>query len=300
MDSEEADMNPMRVLLATDGSAGAAAAAAWLPAFPLPKSATIRVLSVAALPPTPPVDESLAELRRRLREQARLIASGARDLLLKHWTLIEEQASEGDPREEIVRAAEEWPADLVVLGARGLTPLKRVLLGSVSTSVVRYAHCPVLVVKGQRHGLRAAVLAVDGSADSLRAAQVFAALPLDPEVRLRLLAVVEPPTFAAAPEVPSGIPPIEQALLDRQAEAEGILRRVEADFLGKVAAVERSVVVGPAGEHIVNAANDPGTDLAVVGARGLGAFKRLLLGSVSEHVLHHAECPVLIVRGRRP
>lgn len=114
---------------------------------------------------------------------------------------------------------------------------------------------------------------------------------LDPGLHLRLLTVVEPPIFAVAPEVPSGMPPIDQVVRDRQAEAERTLRRVEADFEEKITAVDCSVVVGHAGEHIVSAANDPGTDLVVVGARGLGAFKRLLLGSVSESVLHHAECP---------
>jgi nucleotide-binding universal stress UspA family protein len=294
------NMTSMRVLLATDGSEGATAAAAWLLTFPLPKSATVRVLTVAVLPPAPPADESVDELRRRLLEQARLIASKAGDLLVRRWTAVEEQVSDGDSREEVVRAAEEWPADLVVLGARGLTPLRRVLLGNVSTSVARHVGCPVLVVKGRRHGLRAAVLAVDGSADSLRAAGVFASLPLDPGLRLRLLTVVEPPIFAVAPEVPGGIPPIDQVLRDRQAKAERTLRRVEADFKETITAVECSVVVGDAGEHIVRAGNDPGTDLVVVGARGLGAFKRLLLGSVSEYVLHHAECPVLIVRGGGP
>jgi nucleotide-binding universal stress UspA family protein len=290
------NMTSMRVLLATDGSEGAAAAAAWLLTFPLPKSATVRVITVAVLPPAPPVDESMDELRRRLLEQARLIASNARDLLVKRWTVVEELVSDGDPREEIVRAAEEWPADLVVLGARGLTPLKRVLLGSVSTSVARHVDCPVLVVKGRRQGLRAAVVAVDGSADSLWAAGVFASLPLDPGLQLRLFTAVEPPIFAVAPEVPGGMSPIDQVLRDRQAAAARTLRRVEADFKEKITAVERSVVVGRAGEHIVNAANDPGTDLVVVGARGFGAFKRLVLGIISEYVLHHAECPVLIVR----
>lgn len=293
-------MTSMRVLLATDGSEEATAAAAWLLTFPLPKSATVRVLTVSVLPPTLPAGESVDELRRRFLEQARLIARKARDLLVKRWTVGEERVSDGDPREEIVRAAEEWPADLVVLGARGLTPFKRVLLGSVTTSFARHVHCPVLVVKGRRLSLRAAVLAVDGSADSLRAAGVFASLPLDPGLRLRLLTVVEPPIFAAAPEVPGGMPPIDQVLRDRQAEAEGTLRRVAADFKETITAVECSVVVGHAGEHIVRAATDPGTDLVVVGARGLGAFKRLLLGSVSEYVLHHAECPVLIVRGGGP
>ncbi len=287
-----------RVLVGADGSEEAAAAAAWLLTFPLPPSAAIRVLTVAVLPPTALADENVGELRRRLLEQAQRIARDAHDRLVTRWAVVEEQATEGDPREAIVRVAEEWPADLVVLGARGLNPLKRALLGSVSTSVARYVQCPVLVVKGQRIGLRAAVLAVDGSPDSLRAARVFASLPVDPGLRLRLLAVVEPPIFAAVSEIPSGVSPIEQVIRIRRTQAERTLRRIESDFTGTVTAVECRVAEGHPGEQIVSAANDPGTGLVVLGARGLGAFRRLLLGSVSEYVLHHSACPVLIVRGK--
>jgi nucleotide-binding universal stress UspA family protein len=286
----------MRVLLATDGSEEATAAAEWLLTFPLPTSAAVRVLTVAALPVMRSPDQSVGELRRRALEGAGLIASQAREVLVKRWPTVQARASEGDPREEIVREAEDLAADLVVVGARGLAPLKRALLGSVSTSVVHHVPCPVLVVKGRRHGLRTALLAVDGSPDSLRAAGFLAALPLDRGLRLRLLAVVEPPTWVSGPEI-GALPPIEAVLRDWQAEAERSLKRVEADFRDEVASVEGRVVVGRPGEQIVAAASDPVVDLVVVGARGLGAFKRLLLGSVSEHVLHHAACPVLIVRG---
>jgi hypothetical protein len=53
----------------------------------------------------------------------------------------------GDPDKEIVKFAEDAHADLIVLGSRGLGRLRRALLGSVSDSVVRHAHCPVLVVR---------------------------------------------------------------------------------------------------------------------------------------------------------
>lgn len=285
---------PMRVLVATDGSKEAVAATEWLRTFPLPKSTMVRVLAVAQLRPTP---ESVQQLRRRLLEQARSIASEARAALAGRWPSTEEQVSEGDPRVEIVQAAEDLAADLVVVGGRGLSPLKRALLGSVSTTVVRHVPCPALVVKGRRRGLRTALLALDGSADSLRAARFFASLPLDPGLRLRLLAVVELPILATGPETSGGLPPMDQLLRDWQAQAERTLRSVEADFKGRVAGIEVSVVVGRPDEQIVSAASDPQVDLVVVGARGLGAFRRMLLGSVSEYVLHHAACPVLVVRG---
>jgi nucleotide-binding universal stress UspA family protein len=53
----------------------------------------------------------------------------------------------GRPDEEVIQLSEELGAGLVAVGSRGLGPMKRVLMGSVSDSVVRYAHCPVLVVR---------------------------------------------------------------------------------------------------------------------------------------------------------
>ena len=74
------------------------------------------------------------------------------------------------------------------------------------------------------------------------------------------------------------------------------LPRIGGEFSDRPRGVESCVVVGHPAEEIVRAAAEPGTDLVVVGARGLGRFRRLLLGSVSERVLHHAACPVLVVK----
>lgn len=76
----------------------------------------------------------------------------------------------GRPDSEIVELAEEVGVGLVVIGSRGQGPFKRALLGSVSTSVVRHAHCPVLVTRGEEEALPERMLvAVDGSGNGARA-----------------------------------------------------------------------------------------------------------------------------------
>ena len=290
----------MRVLLATDGSEEALAATDRLLTFPLPTSSTVRVLAVASLDHARPADlESAHEYRRHLHERAGVIVSEARDTLVRRWANVEERVTDGDAREEIVRIAEEWPADLVVVGARGLTPLKRALLGSVSTAVVRYVHGPVLIVRGRRPGLQRIVLGVDGSPDSLGAAAFLGSLPLDPQLQLTLVGAVPPPPLPATPELGAGLLFLDEVLARWQAEAERALERAEATLKAKVTTIERRVLIGTAGEAIVSTATAVGADLIAVGARGLGAFARLLLGSVSDYVLLHAECPVLVVRGRQ-
>jgi nucleotide-binding universal stress UspA family protein len=290
----------MRVLLATDGSEEALAATDWLLTFPLPRSSTVRVFAVASLAQVPPAElESAQEYRRRISQRTGLIASAARDTLARRWVGAEERVAEGDAREEIVRMADDWPADLVVLGARGLRLVQRALLGSVSTAVVRHVHCPVLVVRGRRRGLRTIVLGVDGSPDSLGAATFLGSLPLDPGLRLTLVGAVPPPPVPPAFELGTGALFLDEALARWQTEAERALDSVAASFKKEVATIERRVLIGQAGEEIVSTANAVGADLIAVGARGHGTFKRLLLGSVSEYVLHHAECPVLVVRGRQ-
>jgi nucleotide-binding universal stress UspA family protein len=289
----------MRVLLATDGSEQALAATEWLLTFPLPRSTTVRVIAVASLAYVLPARlESTRQDRRGPYEHAARIASEARATLVRCRAAVEARVAEGDPREEIVRMADAWPADLVVLGARGLRPLQRALLGSVSTAVVRHVQCPVLVMRERRRGLRTIVLGVDGSPNCLGAAGFLGSLPLDPGFRLTLVGVVVPPPVLPAPELATGPLFVDEALTQWQREVERALDSAGSTFKPEGVAIERRVLIGQAGEEIVSTANAVGADLVVVGARGHGAFKRLLLGSVSEYVLHHAECPVLVVKGR--
>lgn len=292
----------MRVLVATDGSEDAKAATEWFREFPLPPESELRVLTAAPYPyAVPDIPPALSDTDALL-EAARHAAEEGRAVLAHRWRDPAVLAVEGDPRDVIVRTADEWPADLIVVGARGLGAIKGFLLGSVSKTVVRHASCPVLVVKGRPHLLRKAVIAIDGSPDSLAAARFFASLPLDRGMDVHLLAVVRPPSLpVAAPEIPTANlwTAFDDMIRERKAELAGVLANVENDFRGRVKSIERSVVIGHPAEEIWRAAGEANVDLVVVGARGLGPLKRLLLGSVSEAVLHHVPCPVLVVKGPR-
>lgn len=292
----------MRVLLATDGSTDALTATQWLRHFPLPGDTPVLVLTVAEVIEPPLGAETLKHLRDAVLADARRIADEARQLLGPRASGAEVRVSEGEPRAEIVRAAEGWGAELVVVGARGLGGVRGLLLGSVSLDVARRVPCPVLVVKGQPQGFRRVVMAVDGSPDSLEALRFFAALPLPRRLKVRLMGVVNqlriPPLAprAARAHLRAVVAQLER---ERSAEVETALQRAAAGLREKVGAVELAVHVGRPGEQVVRAATEFAADLVVVGARGLGAVKRFLLGSVSEEILRGARCPVLIVKRSR-
>jgi nucleotide-binding universal stress UspA family protein len=289
----------MRVLLATDGSKDARTAAEFLKDFPLPGGATIRIVTVVTLPRSaldvPPVaafNESLLAEGRRVVEEART--------LLGPRAAVEERVVQGTPKEEIVRAAEEWPADLVVVGGRGLGGVRGFLLGSVSQTVARHVHCPVLVVKGRARPLASVLLATDGSDGANEAIRFLLSLPLVRNTKVRLLSAVESTPYpASAPKMIraqlKGM--IAQLERERRAEVEKVLDRAARELKAKVTRLTRSMPTGHPAREVVAAAASFDADLVVVGARGLGGMKRLLLGSVSERVLHDARCPVLIVKG---
>ncbi len=283
----------MRILLATDGSEAAQAAGRWLTLLPLPAETELLVVTAAA-----PASATSAE-REALWTEAGEVAEAARGTIAQRWPAAEARVVEGDPRPVVLRVAEEWRAELIVLGARGLGTFAGLVLGSASVAIARHAACPVLVTKGAPRPVRSALVAVDGSPDSLVAAKFCASLPLDPAPRLRLVAVAEPPRFPAS--APGSIRPQLRAaardmLRERAAQMEEALRLAERELGSRPANVERAVVVGNPGEAIVQAAQSAETDLVALGARGLGVFGRLALGSVSEHVLRHAPCPVLVVK----
>jgi nucleotide-binding universal stress UspA family protein len=182
-------------------------------------------------------------------------------------------------------------ASLLVLGARGLGTLRGLVLGSVSQQCVHHARIPVAIVRadatGPRFGPKWIVVGVDGSETSHRA--------LDwalEEGRARKAGV----EVVHAWNVPAlAVPALTNAYCPFDDAARRIVKKAleQADTSGLSMPVRPVARRGSGAEVIVRLAD--GADLVVVGSRGLGGFKGLLLGSVSHQVTHHAPCPVVVV-----
>ena len=289
----------MRVLVATDGSRDAAEAVEWLAHFPLPAEADIEVISAM---PRPIFNEAVLQTPwTELRKQTEAVVEDARARLAKRWPATTARIVEGDPRPALVDAAIASSADLIVLGARGLGAVASILLGSVSLSVARHAPCSVLVCRSGARPVRTVTIGVDGGSDSEISVEVFRALPLPDSTVARVVGVVEPVRYpATAPAFMTSS--LKAAIKDfederRQEMATAVSAAVDR-LRWRVARVVSATPVGSPAEVLVRDAEEHESDLVVVGARGLAAVERILLGSVSESVLRHAGCPVLIARHR--
>ncbi|MFF6783716.1 universal stress protein [Streptomyces sp. NPDC012510] len=198
-----------------------------------------------------------------------------------------------------VLEAQSRAAELVVVGSRGLGGFVGLLVGATAVHLAAHGRCPVLVVREQPSGEGPIVLGVDGSAAGEHAmdfAFAEAALRKAPLVALHAWttwnAPLPAPQDASTPYAnpPSALPGEEERLL-----SEALAGRQER-YPGVV--VEHRVVHGGTREALIEASQS--AQLVVVGARGRGGFAGLLLGSVSQALLHHAHCPVAVVRGAGP
>lgn len=187
--------------------------------------------------------------------------------------------------------------DLVVVGTHGRTGLARILLGSVAEKIVRHAPCSVLAVRPDsepRSSFSHALVPVDFSDDSRAALDVAAGVVQPGGAGITLLHVVEAPV-AYAGELPE---PSFLGDLDRRAAEH--LERWAAEVRGKTSAPVKtwSRVGWPGSETLAALDHDPTIDLVVMGTHGRTGIKRVLMGSVSEKVVRHARCPVLVARKR--
>ncbi|MFE9774450.1 universal stress protein [Streptomyces sp. NPDC005931] len=236
-----------------------------------------------------PAEGGLRSLAERLvAEAVERARSVAPDVAVSHTVVT------GEPL--TVLEAQSRSAELVVVGSRGMGGFVGLLVGSTAVHLAAHGRCPVLVVREPGAEDGPVVLGVDGSAAGAEAvgfAFAEAALRGTDLVALHAWttwnAPLPAPPDAAAPYAnePGALAAGEERLL-----AETLAGQQERYPDVKV---RHRVVHGGTREALIEASRT--ARLLVVGARGRGGFSGLLLGSVSQAMLHHAHCPVAVVRG---
>ena len=219
-----------------------------------------------------------------------------------HTVDVSTRAVEGGAAEVLLGAAAD--ADLLVVGSRGRGGFRGLLLGSVSAACVQHATCPVLVHRGEDtttpdpttqapttpHGPGTIVVGVDGSPESGRALRFAVLLARKLGHDVRTITTWQWPDALNRDEPPFDHWSPEQ---DALATASSALDAAE-DLIDDDVQVRSELVEGPAAAVLLEASRD--ATLLVLGSRGLGGFRGLLVGSVGQECAQHASCPVVIHR----
>ncbi|HKS28698.1 MAG TPA: universal stress protein [Pyrinomonadaceae bacterium] len=305
-----------RILIAYDGSDCAEAAIKELMRAGLPASAEAIVLTVADVFVPEPVNEEIdntfpfyvpegvkrahAHAAREL-EKAKMMSEEAAARvreIFPGWDVCAESCADS-PAWAIIRRADEWKPDLVVVGAQGHAVLGgRLILGSVSQRVLYEASSSVRVARSARLESDSPVrilIGVDGSADAEKAVSAVAgrSWPNGTEVRL-VTAVDTVMQVTVDPGTPSVVKWVEtdtgRELIEKAFEA--LAQKL------RTVGVSASIVVkkGSPQHVLIEEAESWGADMVFVGAKGVRGIDRILLGSVSAAVAARAQCSVEVVR----
>ena len=283
----------MNTLLAVDGSDNAYEAVHALKY--VARSEQLSLLHALNVPrPAYPMmlpemaEEIYKTLEQSMQEDGERLLNRVQSLLPLHAGPSTKYLRIGSPAETIVSMAEEQKADLIVMGARGLGPVKERLLGSVSHRILTLAHCATLIVNGPVKAMKQILLPLQGPFDAEAAIRFLQLKPFHDAVELTLLTVL-----------PSTEPPWPGDAAAAAASTE--ILEEQADYIEGVAARLRAIgyqahgvaVVGTPSTMILQEATTLRSDLILMGTRGRQGITRFVLGSVSHAVLHKTPCPVL-------
>ena len=292
----------MKVLVATDGSKYGQWGLNWVATLPFVKQPCVIALHV--------LDSAWLRWPFRTRLEVQRVKARAAKTLERATQQLASLNLKGTARKEqgavaqaILKHAPKRDG-LLVVGSQGLDALDRFTLGSVSTKLIQYATCPVLVVKSEAVPLRRIALATDGSEASAKALE-FVLSAFQPArstgtggrapIHESVIHVIARRPLAPI-TIGSTIPWIEYRErkvneTGRKLLARSVQKLVEAGFTA-----EPLCQSGNPAERIMKGATKQHADLIVMGAKGLAAVDRFLLGSVSTRVVQHANCAVLVVR----
>lgn len=270
------------VLVAYDGSDDADLALAWAATEAARTGHPLRILHVEEIPRAPWDASGTRPSRAELKLRAELVLTHAGSAGAVEYCT-------GNVVGRLLEQADS--AEILVVGSQGHGPTGEMFLGSVSQHLVRHAACSVVVVRGPRTAdARRIVVGVDGSAGSSLALE-YACRRAEQtgEVVVAVHAWRDP---AVSSEIWSATAREVEGLEERKRLLAESVAGVRTDHPDVV--LEQEVIPVAPARCLADASAQ--ASLVVVGSRGLGYFRGLLLGSVSQGVLHRAECPVVVVR----
>ena len=237
-------------------------------------------------------EEIYKTLEQSMREDGERLLDRVQSLLPMHAGPSTKHLRIGSPAEVIVSMAEEQKADLIVMGARGLGPVKERLFGSVSHRILTLAPCATLIVNGPVKSMKQILLPLQGLSDAEAAIRFLQLKPFHDAMEITLLTVL-PETQPSQPGAVAAAAAAASASTEKLEE--------EADYIDGVAERLRAIgyqahgvaVLGIPSAMILQQATTLRSDLILMGTRGRQGITRFVLGSVSHAVLHQMPCPVL-------
>lgn len=304
----------MKIIVALDGSPSSEPAFEALKKLKWPGGTEIKLLAVVSKS-----DDASGFAGKRsasATEHDREIVEGATETLESMaqklrtqlpQCIITDEVRQGDAKSKIVEQAEDWTAELIVMGSRGIKGIQSMLLGSVSQSVVAQSPCPVIVARSggeQASGFKNVLLTVDNSPYSRAMLDWVKCIDWGTGTKFTLITIV--PNLIDSVEVAvsgagaEGLVVRHQMTMNSASEELERLAQELAEHIGDNGRVSSQVGEGDPREVILSTASGLSADLIVMGSHGRTGLNKLFMGSVSQAVAMHAPSSVAIVRGLIP
>ncbi|MDF2707150.1 universal stress protein [Nonomuraea muscovyensis] len=276
------------IIVGVDGSRAGLEAAGWAAGEAALRETPLRL--VHAMPDWACKEEGsgrLAEVARWMREGGKTVLAAAEDRVRRERpkVAVETGLLPGDPRAALIEASGD--AELVVVGDHGMGGVRGLLVGSVALGVAGHAECDVVLVRELPVSPRDEVVAgVDGSATTGR---VLDFAFREAELRGLTLRAVHAWSLPQAGGIlpPAGDGEQDEVLLLKERLAAHRERHPGVQVIEEVVHGHPVAVLREAAA---------GAELLVVGSRGYGTLKGMVLGSVSQAMVHHAPCPLAVVK----
>lgn len=284
-----------RILLSTDGSEHSEGAVRE--AIGLAKLCGSKLMAISVVDTNPEFDALAPQIMEKMEKATRQNLDAVQAQARREGIECDAVIREGeDSYQYIVDEAHKNRCTMIVMGRRGRTGLKRLMMGSVTARVIGHAPCNVLVVpKAAKLKFRNIVVATDGSKHSISAASEAIGLAKRNSSALTVVSVV-PSELMTPTDIDFTMNQRELLAEKEMHEAEKNARTVKEAAQREGVAVKAFILSGKPADAIIETAKDTNADLIVVGSHGRTGLERLLMGSVAERVIVLAESAVLVVK----